>query len=217
MAQQQLATETLSIFAHQAVTACQNDSFENMDVLSVQHQVQMLQIDVDLSPCLNRLMQGGGGQIDQNFFYAYRRCGTSLAGEWEIRERSRFADLTGSGTVAGAPKVWGRAQVNDDGSGTVTITGTMTPPGRLADPSKVLIDGTIEFTERTSKTPQGLESERLRMMKLHLTLEAHTVTFTKPRLTLTVPASPLHGGDGLVVIINDNKPCDPAKSVWDYP
>jgi len=34
---------------------------------------------------------------------------------------------------------------------------------------------------------------------------------------VTVPAYELDEEDEPVVILNENKPCDPAKSVWSYP
>ena len=55
-------------------------------------------------------------------------------------------------------------------------------------------------------------------MTTRLSVDEHAATTTAGghRLTVTVPALDQDEDEEQVVVLNDNKPCDPAKDVWSY-
>jgi hypothetical protein len=214
-AQKLMALEVTLVrtFVTGASAGCKDEAFNVERALAVDRQAQMLGVEEEnLQPCLNRLYEGGGGKIDANSFFAFRHCGTTFSGVWQARMVSKADNLSGTAQTTGS------VNVGEDHTATVKLTGRITPPSNVILPYDVVQTGTITFTRRETKDAHGMVLGSWPHFITHLTTEAHetTVKVMGHIHTVTVPAVDELENDESLVILNGNKPCDPAKDVWSY-
>ena len=155
--QQQMLFDVLRAFATEAFATCRDQSFSPEEVMGIQRQVQLSGVGdiasgvgaTDMAQCLPRVYEGGGGQMPDNTFVAFRVCSTTFDGDWQVRLRSKTQNLSGDVPVSGVVQVNG-------GRGNVTLAGRITPNDGVTLPYDVNIHGTVALARREFRTPQGI-------------------------------------------------------------
>ena len=217
LVQWKLASSTLEKFAAKASTVCLNDSFNFEQAQQMTRQLQLLNIEVDLSACQYRLYETGGGRIPGIGNVAFRTCAAPNGQTtWEIRVKTVHETFSGSGDTAQANGIHGTVTLESDGTGTAEMSGMFYPKDNVWYPFDMNMEGPVEFKAQEIKGPFGLETRREMRMRTRWSVEQYTTQNVFGR-KVTVPAYELDEEDEPVVILNENKPCDPAKSVWSYP
>jgi hypothetical protein len=216
---QQLAIDDLQKFAYSAGKSCKDERFDVSTALVVERQLQLIGLEgkesepSPLAPCLYRLKAAGGGVLPGLGSVYMRTCTDGFSpATWDIRIQTRHLEAKGSANST-APR--GTIKMESDTEGKATLSGMFLPNDNVTYPFHLDMHGPVKLRTFELISKPGLLTRSDAAMTIEWTVEPYKVTNVYGR-TSNVPGYTLDAEEGPVVTINQGKPCDPSKSVWDY-
>ncbi len=199
LALQQAADHVLETFAAKFVATCADQPVVIGWSFGIERQLEMRRSNIDLKPCMYRLWAAGSQMPGLKF--EFRACTIFPVGTWQGRKKYDREELTGT------------AEVDRSGAGTVYLTGTNSAPDSY--PFSEVVHGTVKITPVTRINPLGFK-QFWASMNITATVEPHSIKVKSSGKVVEMQALPWGDEKLTVMILNDNKPCDPNKDVWSY-